>query len=83
VTRRRECDLHSNLLAKIIEHFTVKVPCIVDCDVSRDTVAVDNILLEEFSNCCRAYIVERLCLYPLCDVFDCHDGEGVIALHWG
>jgi hypothetical protein len=43
----------------------------------------DDILLEEFSDYCEAYIGERLRFYPLCEVFDCHNGEGVVALRWG
>jgi hypothetical protein len=43
-----ECNLHSNVLAKIFEHCIVEVLCIVDCYMPGATIAVDNILPEEF-----------------------------------
>jgi hypothetical protein len=42
-----------------------------------------DVLLEEFLNCCGAYIGEWLRFHPLCEVFDCYNGKGVITLHWG
>jgi hypothetical protein len=36
-------DLHSNLMAKVLEHCIVKIVGVTDCDVSRDTIAVDDI----------------------------------------
>jgi hypothetical protein len=83
VIHRRECGLHSDLLAKILEHWTVKVLYVVNCNVSGDTIVADDILPKEFFGCCRAYIGERLHLYPLCEVFNCHNDKCVIALCWG
>jgi hypothetical protein len=71
------------MLPKILEHFIVKVLCVVDCNVSGDTIAANDILPKEFFDCCKAYIGERLCLYPLCELFNYHNGEGVVVLHWG
>jgi hypothetical protein len=48
-----------------------------------DTVAVDDILLEEFTNYCGAYVGERLHFYLLREVFDYYNGEGVVTLRWG
>jgi hypothetical protein len=45
---RSECNLRSNLLAEILEHCTIEVLCIVDHDVLRDAVSIDDILLEIF-----------------------------------
>jgi hypothetical protein len=73
VIHQRECDLCSNLLVEILEHCVVEVFCVVDYNASRDTIAVDDILPEEFFYCCRAYIGERLHLYPLHEIFDCHN----------
>jgi hypothetical protein len=83
VVHRCECNLHSNLLTKILEHCTVKILCAVDRNLSGNTIVIDDILLEELFDCCGAYICERLCLDPLREVFDCNNDEGVIALRWG
>jgi hypothetical protein len=48
VIHRWECNLHSDLLAKILEHCTVKVLCIVDYYVPGDTTAADDLLPEKF-----------------------------------
>jgi hypothetical protein len=40
----------------------------------------DDVLVEEFFDCCGADVSERLCLYPLHEVFDCHNSEGVVTL---
>jgi hypothetical protein len=83
VIHRRECDLRFNLLVEILEHCIVKILCVVDCDVSGHAIAADDVLPEEFFDCCGAYISERLHLYPLHEIFDCHLSEGVIVLRWG
>jgi hypothetical protein len=77
-----EGDLHSDLLAEILEDCTIKVPFVVDCDVVRDTITTNDILPEELFDVCGAYVCDRLHLNPLREIFDCHDGEGVIALCW-
>jgi hypothetical protein len=48
-----------------------------------DTVVVDDVLPEEFSDYCGAYVGERLRFDPLREIFDRHNGEGVVALRWG
>jgi hypothetical protein len=48
VIYRHERDLRSDLLAKILEHCTIKVFCVVDCNVSRDTVAADDFCQKNF-----------------------------------
>jgi hypothetical protein len=78
---QHECDLHSNLLTKIFEHCVVKVFCIVDHDVAKGTIQADDVLLENFSYRHEGYIREGLHLYPFCEVFNNHDGDGVIAFH--
>jgi hypothetical protein len=83
VIHRCESDIRSNLLAEIHEHCIVEVLCIVDCDVSGDAVPADDVLPKEFFNCCGAYVGDRLHLYPLREIFNCHNGEDVIALHRG
>jgi hypothetical protein len=80
VIYRCERDLRSDLLAKVLEHYAIEVLCVVDHDVSGDTVAANDILQEEFSDCCGAYIGERLRFDPVHKIFDRHNGEGVVAL---
>jgi hypothetical protein len=70
------------LLTEILEHFTIKVLGIADCDVSGDAIAIDGILPKELFDGYRAYVCDRFRLNPLCEVFDCHNGEVVIALCW-
>jgi hypothetical protein len=67
-------------MIEIIEHYAVKILGVVDCDVSGDAIATDDVLPEELFNGCRAYICDMFCLNPLCEVLDCHDSEGVIAM---
>jgi hypothetical protein len=83
VIHRHECDLHSNLLVEILEHCIVKVLCIVGRNVSRDTVAADANLPEEFSDCRRAYVGESHRLFPLHEILNYHNDEGVVALCGG
>jgi hypothetical protein len=80
---RWECHLRSDLLTKILKHCIVKVLCIVDCNVPGNTIAANDILPEELFDGCGAYVCDRLSLNPLYEVFDCHNGEGIIALCWG
>jgi hypothetical protein len=70
VVYRCECDLHSNLLIEIPEHCTIKVLYVIDSNVSRNTVATDDILPEDHFDCRRAYVYDRLHLDPLCEVLD-------------
>jgi hypothetical protein len=75
-----KCDLCSDLLTEILEHCIVEVIRVVGRNVSGNAVATDDILPEEHFDRSRAYVCDRLCLDPLCEVLDCHYGEGVIAL---
>jgi hypothetical protein len=40
--------LHSDLMAEIVEHVVVELLGVVDYDVSRDVIAIDDILPEIF-----------------------------------
>jgi hypothetical protein len=80
VIYRCEGNLRSNLLVEILEHWTVKIFGIVNCDVSRDAIARDDILPKEVFDGCRAYVCNRFPFNPLCEIFDGHHREGVVAL---
>jgi hypothetical protein len=51
-------DLHSNLVIEILEHYTIKILVIVDCDVPMNAIAIDDILPEEFFDGCGSYVCE-------------------------
>jgi hypothetical protein len=78
-----ECHLCSNLLTKVLEHCVVNAFCIVYYDVAGDVVMTNAILPEKLLDGCGANIRDKLRLNPLCEVFHCHNGEGVIPLSWG
>jgi hypothetical protein len=78
-----EDNLHSDLMAEVHEYVAVKVHGIVDHDLLWDVITADNVLPEEFFDSCGRYVGDRLRLNPFHEVLHCHNGEGVIALHWG
>jgi hypothetical protein len=80
VIYRCERDLHSDLVAETLEHVTIKVLGIVDYDLLRDAVTIDDVLLEEFFDSCGGYIGDRLHLNPFHEMLYCHNGKSVIAL---
>jgi hypothetical protein len=49
-------NLHSDLMAEILEHVIVEFLGVVDCDVSWDAIATGDILLENFLDGGRAYV---------------------------
>jgi hypothetical protein len=67
---RSKGDRRSNLVAEILEHCIIKKLGIIDFDVLWDAIAVDDILTEEFSDGCGAYVYDRLHLNPFCEVLD-------------
>jgi hypothetical protein len=70
------------LIAEILEHVIVKLLGIVDGDFSRNTKMIDDVLPEKILNGSGAYVGDRLHLNPLCEILNCYDGEGVVALSW-
>jgi hypothetical protein len=75
-----EGNLRSDLLTEILEHCTIKVFCIINYHLSRNTISANNVLLEKPFGGGGAYVRDRIRLNPLCELFNCHDSEGVIAL---
>jgi hypothetical protein len=43
---------------------------------------VDDVLPEEFLDCCGAYVGDWLRLDPLGEILNCNDSKGVVALSW-
>jgi hypothetical protein len=48
VVYRHDGDLRPDLVAEILEHATIKILGIVDCDLLWNSVVTDDILPEEF-----------------------------------
>jgi hypothetical protein len=79
---RSEGDLCSDLMIEILEHVIVKLLGIINGDFSWDTIVVDDLFPEKFFDGCGAYVCDRLCHDPLCEIFNCDNGESVVALSW-
>jgi hypothetical protein len=77
-----EGNLHSNLMIEILEYIVVELFGVVDCDVSWNTVAANDVLSEKFLSGCGAYICNGLRLNPFCEILYYYDGKGVVALSW-
>jgi hypothetical protein len=58
-------NLRSDLMAEILEHCIIKILCVINYEVLRDTIAADDILPDEFFDGCRDYVCDGLCLNPL------------------
>jgi hypothetical protein len=69
-------------MAEVLEHVIIELIGVVDVDLSRDTVAGDDILPEEFMDSRKAYFCDGLPLDPFCEVLKCYNSEGVVALSW-
>jgi hypothetical protein len=67
-------------MVEILEHCTIEILGVIDCDVSRDAIVADDILSEEFFDCCIAYVCDGLHLNPFYEVLNCHDSEGIVVL---
>jgi hypothetical protein len=75
-------DLRPNLVIEILQHGTIKILGIVDGDLLRNSVAIDDVLPEEFLDGGGGYVCYRLHFNPFSEVFHCDDGKSVISLCW-
>jgi hypothetical protein len=75
-------DLRPNLVIEILQHGTIKILGIVDGDLLRNSVAIDDVLPEEFLDGGGGYVCYRLRFNPFSEVFHCDDGKSVISLCW-
>jgi hypothetical protein len=76
-----EGNLRSDLMAEILEHVAIKVFGIVNRDLLRDTVMIDDILPELFDGC-KGYVGDRLRLNPFHEILGCHNGDVVIVMRY-
>jgi hypothetical protein len=77
---RSEGDLRSNLMTEILEQVVIEFLGTINGDFLRDTIAADYVLLEKILDGCKAYVCDRLRLDPLCEIFNCDNNNGVVAL---
>jgi hypothetical protein len=82
VIYRCEGGLHPDLMTEILEHATIEILGIVDGYLLRNSVTIDDVLLEKFLNSGRGYISYRLRFNPFGKVLDRDNGEGVVSLAW-
>jgi hypothetical protein len=80
VIHRCKGDLRSDLVTEIFEHCAIKILGVIDRNLLRNFIAIDDVLLEIFLDGCGAYISYGLHFDPLGKVLSRDDGEGVIAL---
>jgi hypothetical protein len=71
-----EEDLCPDLMTEIREHG------IVDGDLLRNSVMIDDVLPEKFLDGGRGYVCYWFCFNPFGEVLDCDNGEGVVSLCW-
>jgi hypothetical protein len=69
-------------MAEILEHVIIELLGVVYCDFSQNVEATDDVLPEEFLDCRRAYVGDRLCLDPLGEILNRYNGEGIVALSY-
>jgi hypothetical protein len=67
-------------VTEILEHATIKILSIVDCDLLRNSVTTDDGLPEFFLYSYRGHIGDQLHFDPLGEVFHCYNNESVISL---
>jgi hypothetical protein len=80
VIYRCEGGLRAYLVTEILEHATVKVLNIVECDLLWNSIMVDNVLPEKFLYSCRGHVGDRLRINPLGELFHSYYSESVISL---
>jgi hypothetical protein len=77
-----EGDLHPNSMVEILEHSAIKILAIADRDLLWNSVATDDVLLEEFFNGGGCYVGNRLHFNPLGEVLHCNYSESIVSLCW-
>jgi hypothetical protein len=65
---RCEGDLRPDLMAEILEHGTIEIPGIVNGDLLWNSIALDDVLPEEFLDGGGGYVGNRFCLNPFGEV---------------
>jgi hypothetical protein len=69
-------------MTEILEHSTIKILDIVNGDLLRNSIPIDDILLEKFLDDGRGYVCYRFRFNPFGEVLYYDNGEGVVSLCW-
>jgi hypothetical protein len=69
-------------VTEILEHGTIKILGIVNGALLRNSITIDDVLLEKFLDCGGCYIGYKFHFNPFGEVLHCNDSEGVISLCW-
>jgi hypothetical protein len=64
----------------ILEHATIKVLTGVGYDLLQNSVTTDNVLPEKILYSCRGHVSDRLCFYPLGEIFHRYYDKSVVSL---
>jgi hypothetical protein len=67
-------------VTEILEHATIEVLCIVDCDLIWNSITTDDVLPEIFLYSCQGHVGDGLLFDPLGEVFHRYNGKSVISL---
>jgi hypothetical protein len=82
VIYRCEGDLRPDLMTEILEHDTIEILDIVDGDLLRNSVTLDDVLSEKFLDGGGGYSCYWFHFNPFSEVLDCDNGESVVSLCW-
>jgi hypothetical protein len=77
-----EGDLRPNLIVEILEHGTIKILGVIDCDLLWNSIAIDDVLPEELLDGGRGYVGNTLCFNPFGEVLHYDYSESVVSLSW-
>jgi hypothetical protein len=75
-----EGNLRPNLVAEILEHGTIKILGIVDCDLLWNSITTDDVLPKESLNGSGGYVGNGLRFNPFGEVLHCSDSKSVVSL---
>jgi hypothetical protein len=80
VVYRCEGDLRLDLMAETLEHGTFKILGIVNRDLLWNSIAIDDVVSEEFLNGGGGCVGDRLRFNPFGEVLHCDYSEIVVSL---
>jgi hypothetical protein len=82
VVHRREGDLRPDLVTKIFKHCTIEILVVINGDLLRNSITIDDVLLEKFLDGGRGYVGYGLRFNPFGEILHYDNDECVIPLCW-
>jgi hypothetical protein len=82
VIYRCEGDICPDPMTEILVHDIIKILSIADGDLLRNSVTIDDVLLEKFPDGSTGYVCYWFHFNTFGEVLDCDNGEGVVSLCW-